>query len=49
MHVKNLRNYTNSIEKYAYDLQRVSKRQDCNSPKRDHFIEGQLGVRSPKI
>lgn len=48
-HVRSLRNYTQNIQSYQHDLNRLSKRNDCQSPKRDFFVEGQLSVRSPKI
>ena len=49
MHVNHLREYGRTIQQHMGDIHRKSKRLDYISPKKDHFVEGQVSIRSPLL
>ena len=48
-YVENLRGYQPNNSKNIRDVYLRSTKQGRTSPKKDFFIEGQMGVRSPKV
>lgn len=48
-YVENLRGYYSNASTNMRDIQLRSTKQPAQSPKRDHFVEGQISIRSPKV
>ena len=48
-YVENLRGYYSNASTNMRDIQLRSNKQPRQSPKRDHFVEGQISIRSPKV
>ena len=46
-YIENLRGYHNNAP--MKEIQKSSNNQQRASPKKDHFVEGQLSIRSPKV
>lgn len=48
-YVENLRGYHTNTQKNMHEVYKRSTKQNRTSPKKDFFVEGQMGIRSPKV